>query len=276
MLNKEILQQEFDSGLWHKDIAEKYHVGVRTIYQRVKDWEIKVERKNKKKDIEWKTCSVCGKQFKQLKSTTCNSCLQNSNNLQTDSLIEDTKSDLGQKIVKLRKEGQSMEKIAQQLNCSKSTVSYHCKSNTREKIKNKNQENVWLCSFLKQLHRFKKMRKYSLKNMEDDWNKKLRSSTSHFQRTSIHMAKFSYHDALKHIGGLKCTCYLTGRNIDITVDDYHFDHIVPLSKGGTCELSNLGVTCPEANLSKTNLTVDEYLALCKEVLEHNGYTVIKN
>lgn len=35
-----------------------------------------------------------------------------------------------------------MEKIAQQLNCSKSTVSYHCKSNTREKIKNKNQENV--------------------------------------------------------------------------------------------------------------------------------------
>ena len=90
------------------------------------------------------------------------------------------------------------------------------------------------------------------------------------------MAKFSYHDALKHIGGLNCKCYLTGRSIDITVDNYHFDHIIPLSKGGTCELSNLGITCPEANLSKTNLTVDEYLALCKEVLEYNGYTVTKN
>lgn len=87
--------------------------------------------------------------------------------------------------------------------------------------------------------------------------------------------KFSYTDALKHLGGLQCKCYLTGRSIDITTDDFELDHIIPVSKGGPCELSNMGITCPEANRSKTDLTLDEYLALCKEVLEYNGYEVKK-
>lgn len=57
-------------------------------------------------------------------------------------------------------------------------------------------------------------------------------------------------------------CYLTGTPIDLTKNDYCFDHIVPVSKGGTNELSNLGVTIPSANYSK-------------QVLEHHGYTVSK-
>ena len=70
-------------------------------------------------------------------------------------------------------------------------------------------------------------------------------------------------------------CYLTGTPIDLTKDDYCFDHIVPVSKGGTNELSNLGVTIPSANYSKHDLTIEEYLSLCKQVLEHHGYTVSK-
>lgn len=63
--------------------------------------------------------------------------------------------------------------------------------------------------------------------------------------------------------------YLNGTNvkcctpIDLTKDDYCFDHIVPVSKGGTNELSNLGVTIPSANYSKHDLTIEEYLSLCK-------------
>ena len=38
---------------------------------------------------------------------------------------------------------------------------------------------------------------------------------------------------------------------------------------GTNELSNLGVTIPSANYSKHDLTIEEYLSLCKQVLEHH-------
>jgi len=39
--------------------------------------------------------------------------------------------------------------------------------------------------------------------------------------------------------------------------DYHIDHIVPISKGGTNELVNLAISCPKCNLSKgSNLVTD--------------------
>lgn len=37
-------------------------------------------------------------------------------------------------------------------------------------------------------------------------------------------------------------------------------------KGGTNELSNLGVTIPSANYSKHDLTIEEYLSLCKNTM----------
>ena len=67
----------------------------------------------------------------------------------------------------------------------------------------------------------------------------------------------------------------TKTNIDLEKDDYCFDHIIPVSKGGSNDLSNLGITTPAANYSKSDLTVEEYLNLCKLVLEHHGYTVNK-
>lgn len=70
-------------------------------------------------------------------------------------------------------------------------------------------------------------------------------------------------------------CYLTGRNIDLTKDDYQLDHKIPVSQGGSNSIDNLGIACPQANLSKSDMTVDEYLSLCKEVLENFGYTVTK-
>lgn len=75
--------------------------------------------------------------------------------------------------------------------------------------------------------------------------------------------------------GVKTKCYLTGTPIDLEKDDYCFDHIVPVSKGGTNDLINLGITIPKANYSKSDLTVEEYLDLCKQVLEYNGYKVEK-
>jgi len=92
----------------------------------------------------------------------------------------------------------------------------------------------------------------------------------------MNKTNFTYKEALEHIGGTKTKCYLTGRDIDLLKDDYCLDHIIPVCKGGSNDLDNLGITCPEANYSKAALTLDEYLNLCKEVLTHFGYKVIKD
>lgn len=49
-----------------------------------------------------------------------------------------------------------MQDIADRLNCSKSTVSYHCKNNTRIKTIDRVNKIPWLRNFAKQLTSFKK------------------------------------------------------------------------------------------------------------------------
>lgn len=90
------------------------------------------------------------------------------------------------------------------------------------------------------------------------------------------MAKFGYKDVLnKYNNSTKVKCYLTGDEIDLTKDDYSLDHILPISRGGSCELDNLGITTYLANLAKTSMTEDEFVELCKKVLIHHGYEVNK-
>lgn len=86
---------------------------------------------------------------------------------------------------------------------------------------------------------------------------------------------YSYKEVLEHLNGFNTKCYLTGDIIDMTKDLYCLDHIIPVSKGGTNELENMGITTPEANASKTDLNIDEYLELCKKVLINFGYSVEK-
>jgi len=54
--------------------------------------------------------------------------------------FSNTDSDLGQKIIDLRQQGLSYTKIAEKLNCSKSTVSYHCKEQSRNKAKDRSEK----------------------------------------------------------------------------------------------------------------------------------------
>lgn len=74
--------------------------------------------------------------------------------------------------------------------------------------------------------------------------------------------------------GKNPTCYLTGRKINLKdTSTYHFDHIIPASKGGTNELDNLGLVCKEINIAKNDKTPEEFIKLCIEVLEYNGYSI---
>lgn len=65
-------------------------------------------------------------------------------------------------------------------------------------------------------------------------------------------------------------CYLTGTKIDLTdSQSYEFDHIIPKSRGGKNDLNNLGLCTRTANRCKTNLTPEEFLELCKQVVRHH-------
>ncbi len=50
-------------------------------------------------------------------------------------------------------------------------------------------------------------------------------------------------------------------------DEPHIDHIVPVSRGGTHELSNLRWVCAAVNLAKRDLLDEEFLDLCRSVVE---------
>ena len=87
-------------------------------------------------------------------------------------------------------------------------------------------------------------------------------------------SKFTLDQFLQKIG-IHPKCYLTGRPIDLDKGDYHFDHIKPKSKGGDDSLENCGLASRSANLAKNDMTPNEFIAFCQEVLTYNGYLVIK-
>ena len=278
-ITKEQLEQEFANGLWHKDIAEKYNVSSRIIYDKVKKLEINIDRKNKKEDKIY-VCSVCGKQFNSLKNDTiCGHC-KSQQMVSEKQEFSNTDSDLGQKIIDLRQQGLSYTKIAEKLNCSKSTVSYHCKEQSRNKTKDRSekmkQNCLWKYKFQKCISNFRS-RVYNTTPVDkcNDWNKKFRTAVSTFKHRGIYMEEYTYQEVIKHLGGTQLKCYLTGTSINILEDDYQLDHILPISKGGTNELSNMGITCPEVNQMKRGLTNEELFSWCKKILEYNGYNVTK-
>ena len=161
---------------------------------------------------------------------------------------------IGEQIKKLREEGKTYNQIKEILQCAKSTISYHLGDGQKEKS----------------LNRLRKQRKLN------PWLQK----GEHFV-TDTHPSlesppkRFSRRDLKKHLEGVD-KCYLTGRKIDIMdPKSYHFDHITPKSKGGKSIFENLGVTTPEANQAKSDMTVEEFIELCKDVLTNFGYKVEK-
>lgn len=184
------------------------------------------------------------------------------------------------KILKLRQDGLSYSEIIKRLNCSRALVSYYCGNNQKEKTLNRQRKNrikthpyklkinsfinptsgsdgrPFVCSNFKLINF--KIRNFSMINNQ-------------YQKP-----EFSVEDVINKFGE-KPKCYLTGEEIDIYQPrTYHFDHIIPRSKGGNNSLENLGICTKNANHAKHDMYLEDFIALCKSILENHGYIIKKS
>ena len=177
-------------------------------------------------------------------------------------------------ILKLRSEGKTYSEIADKLKCSKSVISYHCgsgkeKERVKSQVKNRSPIERKISAFRARVTR----PVGALHNKE-----KLRAKVKTFKRADSRgnthglvnniTLNYTYKDVLDKIGE-NPICYLTGEPIDLDKPStYHLDHIIPVSRGGTNDIANLGICLKDANFAKGNLSVGELKKLCRKILNH--------
>jgi hypothetical protein len=91
-----------------------------------------------------------------------------------------------------------------------------------------------------------------------------------FQSRASISVPYTYKDVLNKFGS-NPICYLTGLSIDYNNSkQYHLDHIMPTSKGGTSDLSNMGICIATANNIKKDLLLKDFLKICKQVASYHN------
>lgn len=64
----------------------------------------------------------------------------------------------------------------------------------------------------------------------------------------------------------KFKCAYSGR--DLTPETASVDHRQPISRGGANDLGNLAIVHTDVNAAKASMTVEEFVQVCREVVEH--------
>lgn len=158
-----------------------------------------------------------------------------------------------EQILELRKQGKTYTQIKEIIGCSKSTISYYCSEGQKEKLQ----------------QRTTNYRKNNLKTILSKKISDFRCITGHSGKNKIRTeSTFTAQDLITKFGE-NPKCYLTGISVNLMEPStYHFDHIVPRSRGGTNEISNLGLATKEANETKHDRTLEELKVLCKQILKN--------
>ena len=170
-------------------------------------------------------------------------------------------------ILRLRSEGRTYSEIEEELGCSKSTISYHCGENKTEKtrVKNRNKSNEHKLS--RKVSAFKsRITRNTFRGKIKTFKKRNKNRRTHAYVNNI-SKNFTVKDVLEKFGDAP-VCYLTGVPLNLNdPESYQFDHIVPTSKGGTNDLSNLGICTRSANYAKNDLSVEDLYDLCEQILK---------
>lgn len=166
---------------------------------------------------------------------------------------------LKEQVLALRKKGFAYDEIAKKIPCSKGTVSYHCGKGVKEKTLLYQQDRRDGEPIIKKMGNFRAnaygrlrdfQRRDSVKGLKNRMEK-----------------NFTIDELREHIGD-NPSCYLTGRQIDLSdTKSFALDHFIPVSKGGKNELSNLRISCTQANHAKSDMLHEEFIQLCREVIK---------
>jgi len=174
-------------------------------------------------------------------------------------------------ILRLRANGKPYNEIAKTVGCSKSLVCYYCSETESQKTRDRQRKRREGNVLVSKVDAFKgRALPFKLKDFQ-----RKRTVGGHYYVNGCRENGFTLTDVLDKIGPSP-QCYLTGRQINLAEPKtYSFDHVVPVSRGGTLELFNLGLVCREANHAKHDRTLEELLTLCTEILTHHGYKVTR-
>jgi len=181
-------------------------------------------------------------------------------------------STLSDQIFHLKSLGYSYRQIVVELGCSKGTVAYYLGKDQKSKTVSRTNKQRAKHPYIHKLETFKhaKYSKYERAPLHG-WKTiiKLKIDKFCFDRKNKMYQKpnFTVDDVINKFGE-NPVCYLTGDPINIYEPrKYQFDHIIPVSKGGDNSIDNLGLCTKEANIAKSNLSLSEFVALCKKVVD---------
>lgn len=150
-------------------------------------------------------------------------------------------NDVKDQILALRAQGKSYREIQNEVGCSKGTIAYHCGKGQKEKTR-------------KRAKRLRSKSRYKINKKIDDFLARTPGSMSknaYVSRGDIN--KKMYKKILENP-----VCYITGLPIDLEdPQSWSLDHIVPVSKGGTNDMDNMGICLSFINAMKHDATLEE-------------------
>ena len=156
-----------------------------------------------------------------------------------------------EEILRLRQEGKTYTQIQDILGCSRGTISYHCGEGQKEKTKERT------------IRSRRGVRSIVLRKIDLFINRNSTNRLEYTRRSNIHEEMYN-----KIISNP--VCYITGDRIDLSdPKSYSLDHINPYHISQDNSVENLGLTTKDVNQSKAHLTLQQYIELCRKVVEFN-------
>lgn len=182
--------------------------------------------------------------------------------------------ELGIKIHELRRRGYSYSKIKEEVNCSLSTVGYYLgedqKMKSYKRLQKRRSEPESVLREKIYQFRWKRGTDKNVMSKIRDFQRR-----NHSKLNTSQEKNFTIDEFLLKIGNPP-RCYLSGELIDLyDTKSYSLDHIISSSTGGNNSLDNAGLISTSINKMKSDLSVEEFLQKCIQVLKYNGYEINK-
>ena len=187
-------------------------------------------------------------------------------------------NETGKEIVRLRFQGKTYREIHKLTGYSLSTICFYVGAGQKEKafhrisiFKARQRMINKLYQYINRKPVYRLTRNVTIPSvLIVKYSRFLKRKTTSMKKT----LPFTVEEVFERIGD-EPKCYLTGRPVDIRDSrSYHLDHKIPVSRCGDCSLDNLGLTCAQANVAKSDMLLPEFIELCKDVLQNNGFNVV--